>query len=570
MRSLFICLSFLTALGLAAQDLQNLTNRQAAQVSGSLQFGMQFYRAEGLPSRANPFQVTANGNLNIQLLEEFNIPISWAIGRQRPNIRGPVFSQFGLSPRYKSLTVHAGYRNLNFGRFTLNNHTFLGGGVEVQSGKLRLAGMYGRLRQGVREVSEDIDLFTRQPLYNRMAWGGRIGFGTDESHFDITYFRAEDRDLNLDADQLDSLDLPPPAENIVLGIDFKQRIGQNFNLFLEAAGSGFNRNLNSEELPINEAPVSSLIEPLFTARFSNQAGLAIRGGFKYRLRAFNIGAEYERIDPGFESMGTYFLNGDWENYRINSGFGLFRNRVRLQGSLGIQRNNLYEQRLETNRRVIGAGNLLWQGGDNWGLSMQYSNFSQDQRPSALIVLNDTLRIASTTENIGGSWYLSTSSSDGASGNWLVTLNLQRTDNDNPLNEGFTQINTLFSTLGYTHRFPNQKTQLSGNVNFNRIELAIQPTSSYGITLGVQHQLAEDKLRLSASNTFNRNLVNGEADGLSNVLRANMTWSLNEIHQLTAGFSWLERNSDLGFGFREQRLQIGYGMRFRPKRKSEEE
>jgi len=549
-----------------AQDLTTLHKRQVGQVNGNLNIGLQYYRADGITNRANPLQLNAVGNLNFQILEEFNIPVSWAIGRQRPNIRGPIFSQFGLSPRYKGLTVHAGYRNMSFGKFTLNNHTFLGTGIELQAGKLRLAGMYGRLRQGVREVSEDIDLFIRQPIYNRMAYSGRIGWGTDQSHFDITYFRAEDRDLNLEQAQLDSLILPPPAENIVIGIDFKQRIGKRFDLYLEGAGSGFNRNKNSEEIPGDDNPVSSIVKPLFTARFSNQAGLAVRGGFRYRYAGFNVGAEYERIDPGFESMGTYFLNGDWQNYRFNGGFGLFKNRARLQGSVGIQRNNLYDQRAETNRRFIGATNLAIQGGENWGINVQYNNFSQDQRPSALILFNDTLRIASTTENIGGSWYMSTGNPQGVSGNWIATLNIQNTINDNPLNEGFTDVRTLFSTFGYTHRFSGQKTQLSGSINYNKIELPSIPTISYGFTLGWQYNIKESGLRLSATNTFNRNAVNGVGDGLSNVLQTNISWSVTEIHQFTAGFSWIERKSDVGADFTEHRLRIGYGMAFRPKRK----
>lgn len=566
MRRLLPVLFSLFLTGLAAQDIATIHQRKAAQVTGNIHLGMQYYRADGIDNRANPLQLNAIGNLNIQILEEFNIPISWAIGRQRPNIRGPIFSQFGISPRYKGLTVHAGYRNMNFGRFTLNNHTFLGAGVEVQAGKLRLGAMYGRLRQGVREVSEDIDLFIRQPIYNRMAYGGRIGWGTDESHFDITYFRAEDRDVNLEQAVIDSIALPPPAENIVIGIDFKQRIAKRFDLYLEAAGSGFNRNKNSEELPVEENPVSSIIKPLFTARFSNQAGLAIRGGFRYRYAGFNLGAEYERIDPGFESMGTYFLNGDWQNYRFNGGFGMFKNRARLQGSIGIQRNNLYDQRAETNRRFIGASNLSIQGGDNWGFNLQYNNFSQDQRPSALILFNDTLRIASSTENMGGSWYLSTSNGSGSSGSWIATLNIQQTNNDNPLNEGFTDIRTLFSTFGYTHRFPGHKTQLTASINYNNIDLPSLPTSSYGLTLGWQYHLKESGLRLSATNTFNRNTADGEGDGLSNVLQTTISWSVSELHQFTAGFSWIERQSNVGIDFREHRLRLGYGFSFRPKRK----
>ncbi|MEL7163559.1 MAG: hypothetical protein AAFN92_22570, partial [Bacteroidota bacterium] len=349
-------------------------------------------------------QFTASGRLNLAIYEEFNIPFSFALGRQRPNLRFPVYRQFGLSPRYKWLTVHGGYRNMRLSNFTLNNHTFLGAGIELDPGKLRVAAMYGRLRQGIREVTEDIDLFFGQPLYNRFAWGGRIGWGSTNSHLDLVYFRAEDRDPNVAFP--DSLNRPAPAENLVLGLEWRQQIGKRFDVRMEAAASGFNRNLNSEAFPVEEYRGGQLLDFLFAPKFSTQAGLALKGGANYRHRGFNVGVDYERIDPGFESMGTYFLNGDWENIRGNLGFGLFKQRLRLQGSLGIQRNNLFEQRAETSRRTIGSLFASLRGSDRWNLSANYSNFNQDHRPSAQVIFNDTLRIASTTENYGLTWSLS--------------------------------------------------------------------------------------------------------------------------------------------------------------------
>ncbi|MEM9258906.1 MAG: hypothetical protein AAGA62_04605, partial [Bacteroidota bacterium] len=345
---------------LTAQNLESIKEAKPVQLTGGIRVGTQYYNVTGLNARAAPFQFTASGRLNLAIYEEFNIPISFAIGRQRPSLQFPVYRQFGFSPTYKWLTVHAGYRNMRLSNFTLNNHTFLGGGLELNPGKLRVAAMYGRLRQGVREVSENIDLFFGQPLYNRFAWGGRIGYGSEDSHLDLIYFRAEDRETNVALP--DNRLLPPPAENLVLGLEWRQRIGKKFDLYAEAAASGFNRNTASEELPLEDYPAARLLDFLFTPKFSAQSGLALKGGANYRNGAFNLGLDYERIDPGFESMGTYFLNGDWENVRGRLGFGLFKNKVRLQTSLGVQRNNLDGQRAETSERIIGSLNAAVGGG----------------------------------------------------------------------------------------------------------------------------------------------------------------------------------------------------------------
>jgi hypothetical protein len=543
-----------------AQDVERITKATAVQLTGGLRLGTQFYNVTGLGERAAPFQFTASGRMNLQILEEFNIPFSFAIGRQRPNLNFPVYRQFGLSPRYKWLTVHAGYRNMQFSRFTLNNHTFLGGGIELNPGKLRVAAMYGRLRQGRQEVQDDIDLFFGQPLYNRYAWGGRIGWGTAASHFDLIYFRGEDRDLNVTLDPM--LSIPDPAENLVVGFEWKQAIGDRFNLYAEAAASGFNRNLNSEEFPVEDYRGAQILDLIFTPKFSTQAGLAVKAGGNYRTNAFNLGFDYERIDPGYESMGTYFLNGDWENVRGSLGFGLMKNRLRVQTSLGVQRNNLYDQRAETNRRLIGSANASLRGKGRWNLSVNYSNFNQDNRPSAVVVLNDTLRIASTTENIGASWSTSGKGGKGRPlGTLTATVNYQQTRNDNPLIEVFDDLGSLFVSLNYAYRLINESTTITLGGNFSEIDVADRLTTGYGGTLGWRQRIGDRKAQINISNTFNITQVDGTQDGFSNALRGNVSWQVSKLHSFTLGFSWLNRSSNLGFDFSEQRGQVGYGLTF---------
>ncbi|MEO0731846.1 MAG: hypothetical protein AAFZ52_03355 [Bacteroidota bacterium] len=548
----------LGSLPLLAQNVGNLKERTPLQLTGGLRAGMQYYDVAGIPGRAAPWQFNASGRLNLTVMEHFNIPFSFALGRQRPNLRFPVYRQFGLSPRYKWLTVHAGHRNLSFGRYSLNNHTFLGGGLELNPGKLRVAAMYGRLRQGLRESEENIDLFFRQPLYNRFAWGGKIGWGTAASHLDLTYFRAEDRDTNVDLPATPGL--PAPAENLVLGLNWRQRIGKRVNAYAEVAASAYNRNRNGGEVDPDEVPATELLDRIFPVRYSGQSGLAGRAGFNYAHRGFRIGADYERIDPGYESMGTYFLNGDWENVRGNLGFGLFKNQLRLQGSLGVQRNNLNGQRAETNRRLIGSGFANLQLGKRSNLGLNYSNFTQDNRPNAQIIFNDTLRIASTTENLGGSWSWSGEGGEGrTTGTLTLTANAQRTNNDNPLSEGFDDLATFFGSANYQLRLGNQTTSFNLGGNFTRVDLTAQETTGYGATVGWQQQFADKKIRLQLSNTFNRNLVNGAADGFSNALRLNVGWAVSKLHSLNITSGWVERNSDRGFGFREQRATLGYGL-----------
>ncbi|MEM9259434.1 MAG: hypothetical protein AAGA62_07285, partial [Bacteroidota bacterium] len=424
----------------------------------------------------------------------------------------------------------------------------------------RVAAMYGRLRQGLRETEENIDLFFRQPLYNRYAWGAKVGWGSAASHLDFTFFRAEDRDANVTLPQ--QLHLPAPAENIILGLNWKQRIGKRINAFAELAASGYNRNRNSATVELEENTSAALLDRIFPIRYSGQVGLAARGGFNYSHKAFNIGADYERIDPGYESMGTYFLNGDWENFRGNLGFGLFRNRMRIQGSLGVQRNNLNGQRAETSRRLIGAGFVNLQTSKRSSLGLNYSNFTQDHRPNAQIVFNDTLRIASNTQNLGGNWSVSSAGGVGKNtSTFSLSVNAQKTGNNNPFSEGFDELTPLFGAATYNLRLANKTTRITLSSNITRVDLSAQKTTGYGGTIGWQQQLLTNRLQLQLNNTYNRNTVNGVADGFSNALRLTLNWSVSKTHGLGFNGSWVERNSKNGFGFQEQRASLTYRLTF---------
>lgn len=554
------CLLILVFLALPAssQDLEKITQARPITVTGGMRFGGQYYQVSGLNARAAPFQFNASGRLNLAIYETFNIPISFAVGRMRPSLQFPVYRQFGMSPQYKWATLHAGYRNMRLSRFSLNNHTFLGAGLELHPGKLRVAAMYGRLRQGVREANENIDLLFGQPLYNRFAYGGRLGWGSDESYLDLVYFRAEDREANINLPA--NARLPTPAENVVVGLEWKQRIGSHLNLSAEVAASGLNRNVDSEELPLEDYPTARALDFLFTPRFSAQTGLAIRSGASYRNKGFSLGADYERIDPGFESMGTYFLNGDWENIRGRLGFGLFKQRLRLMSSLGVQRNNLNGQRAETSRRLIGSLILSLRAGARNSLNLNLANYSQDHRPSAVVILNDTLRIAATTRQLGGSWSSAGRGGKGRPlGTFTATANYQRTDNDNPLSEGFDALTTRYGGLSYSLRLANAQTTFTAGTNYTAVDVRGQQTQGLGGTLSWRQQFGKSRWQLDLTNTFNQNTVDGQSDGFSNALRGQLSWRVSKQHSLNLGFSWLERSSNSGFGFREQRANIGYAF-----------
>ena len=80
-----------------------------------------------------------------------------------------------MSPYYKWITIHAGYRNINYSQFTLAGHTFLGAGVELHPGIFRFGFISGRFN---RAIKADTSLKSFQPYtYSNRGIAAKIGLG---------------------------------------------------------------------------------------------------------------------------------------------------------------------------------------------------------------------------------------------------------------------------------------------------------------------------------------------------------------------------------------------------------
>lgn len=73
-----------------------------------------------------------------------------------------------------------------------------------------------------------------------------------------------------------------------------------------------------------------------------------------RLGKVNTRMEYRRIDPGYRSMGAYFMNNDLENLTITPSMSLFKRKLNLRGSIGVQHDNLRNTKRATSIRTISA------------------------------------------------------------------------------------------------------------------------------------------------------------------------------------------------------------------------
>src|SRR5690606_11056010 len=105
---LFLCL-LIACVGVIAplygQDLSSLKGQQPFGFHGGLELRGIYYHANGIANRREPFTYLLSGSPTISLYG-WSIPFSFAVSKDERSFRQP-FNQFGMSPRYKWMTLHA-------------------------------------------------------------------------------------------------------------------------------------------------------------------------------------------------------------------------------------------------------------------------------------------------------------------------------------------------------------------------------------------------------------------------------------------------------------------------------
>ena len=128
-----------------SQDLSTIKNEKPFAISGRIDARTIMYSSSGIDGRRSPFTYILSGAPTLSFYG-ITVPITFTISEQERNFSQP-FNQIGLSPTYKWLTLHGGYRNVRFSPYTLAGHTVLGGGAELRPGKWEIGFMTGRLNR---------------------------------------------------------------------------------------------------------------------------------------------------------------------------------------------------------------------------------------------------------------------------------------------------------------------------------------------------------------------------------------------------------------------------------------
>ncbi len=557
MRLLSSIILLFTVWSVIGQDLSNLKSGNTFDVNGTASLSISFNgvssSADSLVNHADSYSIGFRASLEF-LGIVMPVQLNYRKGQFNASTSYPFF-RLGLSPTYKWAKVHLGYRTMQFSKYSLSDITFLGAGVEINPGKFRLAAMYGELKTpnfNLDTLAYHADLISN---YKRKAYGFKIGFGKPRNYFDLFYFKARDQYDIDDTDQFYVTLLPPP-ENLVLGFDTRFVLFKKLTAALNINMSAVTNNQNASDESLTDdldERLRNALNSLITVNSTTRANMAGEASLQWYDKSFNIGILYKRIDPNYASFGIHYILDDLENYTINGGVRLLKNRVSVNGNVGVQRNNLKNIRNNTTERIIYNLNSNIILKSNAGVNLTYSNFAVDQK-AGFIMLNDTFRLVQNTSIVSVSPFY----------NWgakkvkhsiQVNLNRSLVQDISPLTDIQSDGRTSAQVINYRTELKSSDWSLGLGLQRNESNFKGIISERTGGNVFVGKRIPKQDIQLSLQAGYSILGFNYESDGhaLNTVLTAN--WKITNKASLNALIGYLNKASKISRQYDEFRFSI---------------
>ena len=532
----------------------NLKN--GVKATGGINISNIFYNTTDSIARRDPYQIILTGNLNLNLFG-YNTPFSFTYSNSQKSYTQP-FNRLSFTPQYKWIKAYLGYTSMSFSPYTLSGHSFKGGGVELSPGSLRLSLMAGQLKKAVEY--NPLNESSVNPAYERMGYGIKLGYEKRTGSVSVNLFTAKDDENSLHG--LPSGTQLHPMQNVALGITGRALLPLHLTIEGEYAisilSSYLRHGMAGSDSLLSAVPDIDNISPQISGK---RTFSAVSTGIGYQTSPFGIMLRYERVAPGYQTLGAYYFNNDMENITIVPNLRMLNGRLAISGNAGIQRNNLDRSRESTTKRLVGAGNLNFSPTEKWNLSFTYSNFSTytNIRPQTDPFFKDnmdSLNFYQITNQFGGSANYIFGDRE-APHSLMFNTSYQEATESNPgvqkkSSSGFITANTSYSQLLPKSGF---SVSLSYNISSNNVPGMKSVYQGPGVSLS--RMFVKKTVRAGLNSSYSENKISGIKGSPVLSSGLNISYSPKRSsdgkHRLNFNLTWLQRfPSDIQ---REKRSEI---------------
>jgi len=555
-----------------SQDLENIGSKtldkiknSPFKINGGISANSIFYNSNGRSSR-EPFTYFLQGNLNLSWLT-FSMPVSYSFSNQGSNLgyQTPFkFNRVSISPKYKWIQSHIGDVAMTFSPYTLSGHQFTGGGLELTpKGNFNISAMYGRLLKATEDDGQPQSV----PAFKRMGYGTKLGWKKEIYKIGLIGFYAKD--------QINSITAVPddrnikPKENLVIALDGEVTIAKNYTVKAEYASTAITQDTRAENSDEKGTGLASL---LFNSKGSTEYFNAYKMAVDFQVDKMKLGLAYERIDPGYETLGAYFFNNDFENITLNGSRPLFKDKLNLSFNVGFQRDNLENQKTQATSRLVGAINATLKATDKITLTGSYSNFSTytNQSLNQFDDINDSdltdedlealdFKQLSQNANVNINWVLAEGEKNSQNINLNYSLASSANEQAGIIRVG--QANNFHNANAvYTIGFPKKSLNVSTSLNYTYSDVGRDDSDAYGGALDISKKFFENKLNSTLGVAYN---TNKNRDIKTDVLnfRANASMVVAEKHNFNLNAVQLFRTATSQDALNELTVTFGYAYTF---------
>ncbi len=545
---------------LFAQDLSKIGKKEKAfEFSGSIGLGSTFTSQQGINSRRVPFSWYINGSPTFQIYD-VSIPFSFVWSEQERSFSQP-FNKYGASPYYKWLTIHAGWRNIYFSDYTLSGATFLGGGIEIKPGKFRASVIYGKFRNKVTIDQENLSRFSYLlPSYERWGMGAKIGFGKGSNFTDLIFFRAVDIKDSTIAPSLDSFQVKP-MENVSVGIKSNYLFFKMFDLNIDFALSAVTLDSRITDSMSADEPALKPLENIMVLNRSTRPFFAGNASLGFSRKHFRIKAEYRRVDPEYQTLGSFYIANDLQQITLSPTLILFKTKVILNTSYGIRSNNLLKDQFSTTTNRIGSAYLNFNPKQNLGFSLNYSNYGTDLN-SGQVQLNDSILFSIVNQSFGGSFRISKTRGKQTQS---IVLNVQSQDlrDNNIITSANTESNSMVVSTSYNRGNGNTGINMGFSGNFTQVNNNSGTFQLIGPAFNIRKTFSKSKINLAGVASFQQKIKEGASDGSITNIGGNANYVFKKKHHFGVMLNALfNKTTNVSiYTFNEQRASFRYSLNF---------
>lgn len=530
--------------GQSSEELADTTEKnfikkaqEHLSIGGGFSISTAYYNAFGDPPQRDPFYWQISGNVDVRIGNDISMPFSATFNQQERSFTQP-FNQYGVSPKYKWATAHLGFRSVRFSEYSLSGNQFLGLGVELypENSPVRGKALIGRFAKAVDGYFTD-GRVSGSPSFERWGYGVLLEAGKPRNNASLYLFKGKD-DMNSITEFANDATIKP-AENLIVGISTKQEFKKHFTFDGEINFSAYTRDIRTEESVLEGYTYLNNLGTLFFANATSTFNKAIKGEFAYTNSKFKIGLGYRRIDPDYLSMGSVYLNNDFEDVQLKTMFRTLKNKMNVSVSGGVQRNNLNNDKATQMIRLIASVAGTYVINNNWNAMVNLSNFNSASE-SVIINTLDTMRYAQVTRSASSQIMYSKANdkiryATGLSGNYQNARVLQNdTLNANSSSE-LVNANLSFQ-LGFLKTGINISTSLSGAMNIT----GARKITTLGPTIALNKRFISGKLTLSFASSVLRSYVDYLPSGFILNLKSNNNYRINRHHAVTNTLSLISK------------------------------